>query len=100
MVLFYVSMWGRDDVSGFTGRFMPVFFQGYREHNRLDPRWLKELPHFLKLREIDLFAAILFAYGPQPEDKWCAGYLDGRRAKIENDVPYIEFDWESLAEHL
>jgi Ser/Thr protein kinase RdoA (MazF antagonist) len=100
MVLFYTSMWEEKDVSGFTGRFMPVFLQGYREHNRLDPAWLKELPHFLKLREIDLFAAILFAYGAQPEDEWCAGYLEGRRERIEADVPYIDFDWESLAEHL
>jgi Ser/Thr protein kinase RdoA (MazF antagonist) len=100
MVLFYVSMWGRDDVTGFTGHFMPVFLQGYREHNQLDPRWLKELPHFLKLREIDLFAAILFTMGETPEDAWCTRYMDGRRAKIENDVPYIQYDWDSLAKYL
>ena len=100
MVLFYISMWGRDDVTGFTGHFMPVFLQGYREHNRLDPRWLSELPHFLKLREIDLFAAILFTMGETPEDAWCASYMDGRRAKIENDVPYIQYDWDSLGEYL
>lgn len=100
MVLFYASMWGGKDPGGFTGRFMPVFFQGYRENNRLDPAWLREVPGFLKLREIDLFAAIRFAYGEHPEDEWCAHYLDGRRARIENDVPYIDFDWESLVEHL
>ncbi len=100
MVLFYVSMWGRDDMRSFMGRFMPVFLQGYREHNRLDPCWLKELPHFLKLREIDLFAAILFTMGETPEDAWCARYMDGRRAKIGNDVPYITYDWDSLAGYL
>ena len=100
MVLFYISMWAEQDVSGFTGRFMPVFLRGYREHNRLDPRWLPEIPHFLKLREIDLFAAILFSKGETPADEWCAGYMDGRRVRIENEVPYIEFDWASLAEHL
>ncbi len=100
MVLFYISMWDEQDVSGFTGRFMPVFLQGYREYNHLAPVWLKELPHFLKLREIDLFAAILFTMGEHPDDEWCAGYMDGRRARIENEVSYIDFDWESLAEHL
>jgi Ser/Thr protein kinase RdoA (MazF antagonist) len=79
---------------------MPVFLQGYREHNRLDPAWFKEIPRFLKLREIDLFAAILFTMGETPEDAWCARYMLGRREKIENEVPYIDFDWESLAEAL
>jgi Ser/Thr protein kinase RdoA (MazF antagonist) len=79
---------------------MPVFLQGYREYNHLAPVWLKELPHFLKLREIDLFAAILFTMGEHPDDEWCAGYMDDRRARIENEVPYITFDWESLREHL
>jgi Ser/Thr protein kinase RdoA (MazF antagonist) len=100
MVLFYMAGWGGDDIPGFTGRFMPVFFQGYREHNRLDPVWLKEIPHFLKLREIDLFAAILFTMGETPEDAWCARYMKGRREKIEKDVPFITFDWETLAVYL
>jgi Ser/Thr protein kinase RdoA (MazF antagonist) len=100
MVLFYIAGWGGDDVPGFTGRFMPVFFQGYREHNHLDPAWLKEIPHFLKLREIDLFATILFTMGETPEDAWCARYMKGRREKIERDVPFIKFDWETLANDL
>lgn len=100
MVLFYSSMWGRDDPTAFTRRFMPVFFEGYCEYNRLDPSWLKELPNFLKLREIDLFAAILFTMGENPENAWSARYMQDRRARIESDVPYITFDWESLAEYM
>ncbi|MBN2388029.1 MAG: phosphotransferase [Anaerolineales bacterium] len=100
MVLFYVSMGEKKDPAGFTGRFMPIFLQGYREHNRLDPAWLPEIPNFLKLREIDLFAAILFAFGERPDDEWCAGYLEGRRKRIENDMPYIDFHWELLAPYL
>ncbi|MCJ7433327.1 MAG: phosphotransferase [Anaerolineales bacterium] len=100
MALFYIAGWGGDDIPGFTGRFMQTFLHGYREHNRLDPRWLKEIPHFLKLREIDLFAAILFTMGETPEDAWCARYMKGRRAKIENDVPFIQYDWDSLAGYL
>jgi Ser/Thr protein kinase RdoA (MazF antagonist) len=100
MVLFYIAGWGGDDIPGFTGRFMSVFLQGYREHNHLNPVWLKEIPHFLKLREIDLFAAILFAMGETPEDAWCARFMKGRREKIENDIPFIVFDWESLEKFL
>jgi Ser/Thr protein kinase RdoA (MazF antagonist) len=99
MVLFYTSPGDPEEARAFTGRFMPVFLQGYREFNRLDPAWLREMPHFLKLREIDLFAVILFAMGETPGNAWCAGYMNGRRAKIERGIPFIEFDWESLAAH-
>jgi Ser/Thr protein kinase RdoA (MazF antagonist) len=100
MCLFYIAGWGGEDISGFTECFMSVFLRGYRENNHLDPAWLKQLPHFLKLREIDLFASILFAYGEQPEDDWCARYMKGRREKIEKDVPFITFEWETLAKDM
>jgi len=100
MVLFYISMHDEEDPARFTAAFMPVFLQGYRQHNRLHGCWLCEIPHFLKLREIDLFAAILSTYGETPQDEWCAGYMQGRRARIENDIPYLVFDWDSLLPHL
>lgn len=100
MVLFYIAGWGGEDIPGFVGRFLPIFLQGYREHNRLDPAWLKEIPFFLKLREIDLFAAILHTMGESPEDAWCAKYMKGRRQRIEAELPFIAFDWDSLAKYL
>ncbi len=101
MVLFYTST-GEPDAEEYTQRFMPVFLSGYREENRLDPDWLPALPYFMKLREIDLFAAIHFSYedGDNPDHPWCARYMQGRREKIENDIPYISFDWDSLADYL
>jgi Ser/Thr protein kinase RdoA (MazF antagonist) len=101
MVLFYTSI-GEPDPAAYTGRFMPVFLAGYREENRLDPVWLAELPHFMKLREIDLFAVIHFSFadGDHPDNPWCARYMQGRRARIEGDVPLIDYDWASLRKYL
>ena len=101
MVLFYTSN-GEADPAAFTARFMPPFLAGYREENRLDPVWLPQLPHFMKLREIDLFAAIHFSYedGDNPDHPWCARYMKDRRKRIENDVPFVEYDWDSLAKYL
>ncbi|PKN92332.1 MAG: hypothetical protein CVU44_14425 [Chloroflexi bacterium HGW-Chloroflexi-6] len=101
MVLFYTAVNEADPVE-FTERFMPVFLSGYREENRLDPAWLAELPHFMKLREIDLFAAIHFSFedGDNPNHPWCARYMRGRRQRIESGQPFIEFDWGSLAQYL
>ena len=98
-VMFYtVGM--EEDPAAFIGRFAPAFFQGYREENRLEAGWLEEIPFFLKLREIDLFAEILFADGEDPAHPWSRRYMRGRRERIEDDVPFIDFDWESLAAYL
>jgi amicoumacin kinase len=101
MVLFYAGT-GEVSPKEFTERFMPVFLSGYKEENQLDPVWLAELPHFMKLREIDLFAAIHFSFedGDNPDHPWCARYMKGRRERIEGDVPFIEFDWNRLAQYL
>lgn len=101
MVLFYTSI-GEPDPAEYTARFMPIFLAGYREENRLDPRWLKELPHFMKLREIDLFAVIHFSSedGENPEHPWSARYMKGRRERIEGEVPFIVYDWDSLGQYL
>jgi Ser/Thr protein kinase RdoA (MazF antagonist) len=101
MVLFYTSI-GEPDPAEYTGRFMPVFLSGYREENHLDPAWLPELPRFMKLREIDLFAAIHFSFadGDNPDHPWAARYMKGRREKIESDVPFITFDWSALAPYV
>lgn len=101
MVLFYTAN-EEPDPAAHTAQFMPAFLAGYREENRLDPDWLSELPHFMKLREIDLFAAIHFSEedGDNPEHPWCVRYMQGRRERIANDRPFIEYDWASLAKYL
>ena len=100
MVLFYGVMW-RDDPTTFTQTFMQQFLQGYREENTLDSAWLKEIPHFLKLREIDLYAVIHRSFDVDNlDDPWDIGYMQGRKEKIESDTPYIDFDFATLREYL
>ena len=96
MVLFY--MMTTPDVVAQTRAFLPSFLTGYRAEYRLDPAWLAELPHFLKLREIDLYAAILYAFGERAyDDPWCARYLAGRKERIDAGVPYIDIDFMEFA---
>jgi Ser/Thr protein kinase RdoA (MazF antagonist) len=100
MVLFYAAMF-KEDVAAFTAEFMRDFLRGYSQENQLDPVWLRELPHFLKLREIDLYALIHFSFDLETEDDpWVRGYMKGRKERIEGGLPYIDFDWESLAVYL
>jgi Ser/Thr protein kinase RdoA (MazF antagonist) len=100
IVLFYMVA-GREDLRAFTDEFMTHFLRGYRKRNRIDPAWLKELPCFLKMREIDLYAVIHRSYDVENlENPWCERFMRGRRSKIEQGIPYLDFEFETLRQHL
>jgi len=62
--------------------------QGYRQENELNTRWLAEIPHFMKLREMDLFSQLLGVFGDKPSgNKWIDGFMQGRRDRIEKKDP-------------
>ncbi|HBX69812.1 MAG TPA: hypothetical protein DEH25_10670 [Chloroflexi bacterium] len=100
MVLFYAAM-HKEDMAAYTADFMRDFLRGYHQENQLDPVWLRELPHFMKLREIDLYAIIHFSFDVESDNgPWITGFMRGRKERIEAGLPYIEFDWDALAEYL
>ncbi|RPI81325.1 MAG: hypothetical protein EHM41_20860 [Chloroflexi bacterium] len=73
--------------------FYQSFMQGYDEQNVLDRKWLKEIPHFLKLREMDLYIIIHRSFELEQLGPWEAGYMEGRKARLENDIPYVDMDF-------
>jgi Ser/Thr protein kinase RdoA (MazF antagonist) len=100
IVLFYMVV-NTEDAAAVVAEFMPHFLRGYRRENRLDARWLQEMPYFLKLREIDLYAVIHRSFDVNNlDDPWCSAFMKGRKERIENDVPYVAFQFASLAEYL
>lgn len=96
IALFAIAM-GAPDVSTFTQEFMSHFLRGYRTVYHLDRQWLREMPVFLKMVEIFMYAVIHrdFDVG-NITDTWCARFMVDRKNKIEHDVPCIDFDFESL----
>lgn len=96
IVLFYIVM-DAADWPAFTQEFMTHFLRGYRQVRPLDPVWLKEIPSFLKLRELELYAVIHRDFEVSHIDNWwCARFMRDRKDKIEQDRPFIAFDFESL----
>jgi Ser/Thr protein kinase RdoA (MazF antagonist) len=92
IVLFYIVM-GAEDQAAFTKDFMTHFLSGYRAENHLEEKWLIEIPSFLKLREIDLYAVIHRSFDVDNIDHpWVAMFMNNRKERIENDVPFIDFD--------
>lgn len=97
IVLFYIVM-DAPDWPAFTREFMTHFLRGYRQVRPLDPQWLKEIPNFLKLRELELYAVIHRDFDVSHIDHWwCARFMRDRKEKIEQDRPFIDFDFGSLA---
>jgi Ser/Thr protein kinase RdoA (MazF antagonist) len=91
MVLFY-AVTNRDEAAGFAPHFWQQFMHGYRAENELDPAWQQEIPHFMKLREIDLYAVIRRDYDSLQGNAWAETFLHGRRERIEQGIPYLEID--------
>jgi Ser/Thr protein kinase RdoA (MazF antagonist) len=97
IVLFYISM-DATDAPAFTQEFMSCFLKGYRRMANLDLKWLQEIPYFLKLRELELYAVIHRDFDVNNIDNaWCARFMQQRKQKIEQDVPFIGFDFNKLS---
>ena len=71
--------------------------EGYRRENTIAPEWLGQIPNFLKMREIDLYIVIHRSFDLDDLDPWCTSFMDNRKYKIENDVPYLMLDWDGFA---
>lgn len=96
IVLFYVVM-GKEEQAAFTENFMKHFIRGYQTENKFKPEWLDLFPIFLKMRELDLTAIIHRSFDLETtDDKWVLWFMDGRKEKIENDVPYVDYDFSRL----
>ena len=96
IVLFYNVM-DSNDWAAFTQEFMSHFLRGYLRHCSLNLELLKEIPHFLKIREIELYAVIHRDFDPTNiEHDWLNRFMKNRKYNIENDVPFIDYDFDSL----
>ena len=97
IALFYAAV-EEADGRAFTREFMRHFLRGYRQVASLDDKWLQEMPAFLKLREIELYTVMHRDFDVRNiDDPWCSHFMQGRKERIEHDVPFVDFDFGSLA---
>jgi Ser/Thr protein kinase RdoA (MazF antagonist) len=93
LTVFY-GVIGQEDEVAWTDAFLTHFLRGYRHEKALADAWVAEIPHFLKLREIDLYAVIHRSFDVDNIDNpWVAGFMEGRRQRIEEGVPFLDFDF-------
>lgn len=92
MVMFY-AITNHPEPVKMLNELWPLFMQGYAQENKLDAAWLPEIIHFMKLREIDLFAVLYDMFGDKLSGNgWIDTFMNGRQDLIINH-PYVNFEF-------
>lgn len=94
---FYSSLtWqGYVDREGSKKCFMK-FMEGYESITSIDKFWIEKMPLFIKLREIILYISIYRSRNMKELDQWSKNFMDGRRERIESNIPFIDIDFTKL----
>ncbi|PEZ08913.1 hypothetical protein CN326_04365 [Bacillus sp. AFS018417] len=100
-VSFYHAVWQglsvRPEHVSFPQEFMKYFIEGYSKEHRMNKEILKQIPLFLKLREVFLFTLFHEVWALDKLEDWQAYTLKDLRYRIEQGVPYTEVDFLSFA---
>ena len=94
LVLYHASTKAESQV--FARQFMQHYLAGYRSENSLDPFWLGQIQHFLKLKELCIYAPLIAHPDISLPDSWVGRFMTGRAERIANDVPYVDIDFTLL----
>lgn len=80
----------------FARKFMSNFLEGYYKENNLGEDWIREIPTFLKMREIVLYAVIHRSFDVNNLKGWVEIFMNNRKNRIENNIPYVDIDFSKL----
>jgi len=84
----------------FAARFLEHYLRGYVAQSSTDAFWVQQLPHFLKLLEMVVYARLSRNYNPDDEDPWVSAFMPNRRERIEHGVPYVQLDFAAIPERV
>ena len=98
MALFDVLVvYPREDRLPFAEHFLSQYLAGYASEKPLDAFWIAQLPHFLKLLEIGVYAEVYPYYDPADTTSWVGKFLaDDRKGRIERGEPYVDVDFLAI----
>src|SRR4030042_5604443 len=80
----------------FAQRFIGNYLSGYRQENDLSQFWQNQLPHFLKLKELCIYATLIGHSDVALPDTWVGRFMRGRTERVANDIPYVDIDFTTL----
>jgi Ser/Thr protein kinase RdoA (MazF antagonist) len=84
------------DKQAFAHRFLSNYLSGYRLENDLHVFWQRQIPRFLKLKELCIYATLIGHTDVAQPDSWVGRFMRSRAKRIANDIPYVDIDFENL----
>ncbi|PTX60784.1 Ser/Thr protein kinase RdoA (MazF antagonist) [Melghirimyces profundicolus] len=84
LALFYAVFPGTEERRKDAPRFYEAFLEGYARMNALSSQWLKEIPFFMKKRELLLYLVLT---GRKRTDH---PFMKGRKERLLEDLPVVE----------
>jgi len=98
--LFLMTVWPPDGYSReeFALKIFLSFLAGYKTEKELPDEWLETVPTFMKFREIGQYIAMYRGADLDNPEPWVARFMEGRRERIEKNIPYLNLDnWTRFA---
>lgn len=80
----------------FARHFMQIYLSGYRQEKEISSFWLGQMPRFLKLKELCVYASLIGHSGINQPESWVGRFMHGRVERIANDIPYVDIDFMRL----
>lgn len=94
LVYVYGGEEGRDHREEQALRFMDHFMKGYSRENTLEPYWLKQIPVFLKLRELIVYIGAYRNFDgdesfSSSDNQWFKDWISESRERLEHNEPIV-----------
>jgi Ser/Thr protein kinase RdoA (MazF antagonist) len=80
----------------FAQSFLSDYLSGYRAEKELPQYWLVQIPQFLKLKELCIYAVLVGHPDISQPDSWVGRFMHGRAARIAEGLPYVDIDFSKL----
>ncbi|MGG0239447.1 phosphotransferase enzyme family protein [Bacillus rhizoplanae] len=94
---FYHAVWQglsvRPEHVSFPQEFMKYFIEGYNKEHTMNKEILRQIPLFLKLREVFLFTLFHEVWDAKNLEDWQAYTLQDLRYRIEHEISYTNVDF-------
>lgn len=91
LVLYHAN--NDEENQSFARRFMKNYLNGYRQEKELSLYWVTQIPRFLKLKELCVYAPLIGHPEINLPDSWVGRFMCGRAERIANDIPYVDIDF-------
>jgi Ser/Thr protein kinase RdoA (MazF antagonist) len=85
-----------EDNQHFAQIFLSSYLSGYRQENDLSLFWQSQIPQFLKLKELCIYASLIGHPDIAQPDTWVGRFMRNRKEHLADVVPYVNIDFIHL----